>query len=148
MAAPSGFTSLGVIGYAPKGNYDPLATYNKYETVYYRGSTYYCKLTNVTGITPEEGVYWGLMASGSAYNYQNFTVNNATADTSQPGYSYAQSFTWNGVLTTDTLQIELVSGTYTDFYAVEGSTDAIKIYLETQPSIDITFRVYRHGGTL
>jgi hypothetical protein len=65
MAVPSGYTKLGVIGYAFKGTYNETTTYNKYHTVYYDGSTFVCLQDNVINQTPEnDGVYWHMLAKG------------------------------------------------------------------------------------
>lgn len=65
MAVPSGYTALGVVGYSFKGTYSSTTTYNKYNTVYYNGSTFVCIKDNTINQTPgDDGVYWHLLAEG------------------------------------------------------------------------------------
>ena len=65
MAAPSGYTALGVVGYTFKGTYSSTATYNRFNTVYYNGSTFVCIKDSTINQTPEDdGVYWHMMAKG------------------------------------------------------------------------------------
>lgn len=71
MAAPEGYTKLGNVGYADKGVYSADATYNKYNVVYYEGSTYVALKDNLHGVTPANGENWRYMAKG---------FNEASAD--------------------------------------------------------------------
>ena len=71
MAAPEGYTKLGNVGYADKGVYSVDATYNKYNAVYYEGSTYVALKDNLHGVTPSNGADWRYMAKG---------FNEASAD--------------------------------------------------------------------
>ena len=71
MAAPEGYTKLGNVGYADKGIYSADATYNKYNVVYYEGSTYVALKDNLHGVTPSNGENWRYMAKG---------FNEASAD--------------------------------------------------------------------
>lgn len=71
MAAPEGYTKLGNVGYADKGVYSADATYNKYNVVYYEGSTYVALKDNLHGVTPTNGENWRYMAKG---------FNEASAD--------------------------------------------------------------------
>lgn len=65
MAVPSGYTKIGVVGYTYLGTYSSTTTYNRFNTVYYNGSTYVCIKDNTVNQTPEnDGVYWHLMAEG------------------------------------------------------------------------------------
>lgn len=65
MAAPENYTELGLVGYTYKGAYRSTATYNKFNTAYYNGSTFVCIKDNTINQTPEnDGVYWALMAEG------------------------------------------------------------------------------------
>lgn len=65
MAAPSGYTALSVVGYTFKGTYSSTATYNRFNTVYYNGSTFVCIKDSTINQTPEDdGVNWHLMAEG------------------------------------------------------------------------------------
>lgn len=56
--------TLGTVGIADKGNYDPATTYVLGNSVYYGGSTWVAKKNNLTGITPEEGENWKYLARG------------------------------------------------------------------------------------
>lgn len=71
MAAPEGYTKLGNVGYADKEVYSADATYNKYNVVYYEGSTYVALKDNLHGVTPTNGENWRYMAKG---------FNEASAD--------------------------------------------------------------------
>lgn len=71
MAAPEGYTKLGNVGYADKEVYSADATYNKYNVVYYEGSTYVALKDNLHGVTPANGENWRYMAKG---------FNEASAD--------------------------------------------------------------------
>lgn len=71
MAVPEGYTKLGIVGYSDKGTYNASVTYNKYNTVYYNGSTYIALKDNLRGVTPADGVNWKYMAKG---------FNEASAD--------------------------------------------------------------------
>lgn len=65
MAVPSGYTAMGIIGYTFKGTYSSTVTYNRYNTVYYNGSSYVCIKDNTVNQTPEDdGVCWHLIAEG------------------------------------------------------------------------------------
>ena len=76
MEVPSGYTALGVVGYSFKGTYSSTTTYNKYNTVYYNGSTFVCIKDNTINQTPEDdGVCWSLMAEG----FDETTVNELKA---------------------------------------------------------------------
>ena len=64
MATPSGYIAVGVVGYTSKGDYDNYTTYNRYNTVTYKNSTWVCNQDGTTGIAPVEGNIWHLMAQG------------------------------------------------------------------------------------
>ena len=77
MAAPTGYTLLGIVGYSPKGDYDATETYNRYDTVYYNDSTYYAKHDNITGVTPVAGNDWGFVCQGTTHDMQGATSSTA-----------------------------------------------------------------------
>lgn len=54
-------TILGKVSLAPRGEYSPEATYTALDVVSYRGSSWLA-LKNVTGVMPEEGESWMLLA--------------------------------------------------------------------------------------
>lgn len=56
--------TLGTVGIADKGKYNPSATYIIGNSVYYGGSTWVAQKDNLTGITPEEGINWKYLARG------------------------------------------------------------------------------------
>ena len=64
MAAPEGYTELGLVGYADKGTYLPDVTYNRYMCVYYEGSTYVALKDGLVGVTPVDGEDWKYLAKG------------------------------------------------------------------------------------
>ena len=66
MAAPAGWIDLGAVGYTDKGNYNPTTTYNKFNVVKYKGSSWVCNLDNTIGKEPTEGIYWHTMMEGVA----------------------------------------------------------------------------------
>lgn len=65
MAVPEGYTKLGLVGYSFKGSYSGTATYNRYNCVNYSGSTYVALVDNLTGVTPETGANWAILANGA-----------------------------------------------------------------------------------
>ena len=66
MAVPAGWIDLGAVGYTDKGNYNPTTTYNKFNVVKYKGSSWVCNLDNTIGKEPTEGIYWHAMMEGVA----------------------------------------------------------------------------------
>ena len=77
MAAPQGYTALGLVGYTDKGTYLASATYNRYNVVLYNGSSYVAIKDGITGVTPSnDGVNWRLFANG-------FPENGITTDNFQ-----------------------------------------------------------------
>ena len=77
MAAPQGYTSLGLVGYTDKGTYSASATYNRYNVVLYNGSTYVALQDGLSGVTPSnDGSQWRLFANG-------FPDNGVTTDNFQ-----------------------------------------------------------------
>lgn len=66
MPVPAGYIRLGIIGYADKGDYDPLAVYHKNQVVHYDEKSYYCKVEGTTNKLPTNKNYWGVMAAGGA----------------------------------------------------------------------------------
>ena len=65
MAMPSGYTELGIVGYADKGTYSASATYNKPDVVYYNGSSYVALKDGMKGVTPSNnGKNWKYLARG------------------------------------------------------------------------------------
>lgn len=67
MAVPEGYTKLGRIGYADKGDYDTTMTYYDGDVVYYEGTTYVCASeAGCTAVTPQnDGTNWKYLARGS-----------------------------------------------------------------------------------
>lgn len=55
--------NIGRIGLRIRGDYNNTAEYEKLDVVYYGGSSYVAKFT-VTGIAPDNGEYWQLLALG------------------------------------------------------------------------------------
>ena len=146
MSAPTGYIALGVVGYSPKGAYDAAATYNKYNTVYYQGSTFYAKQDNITGITPVEGASWGLLAAGAAYVIRDLTADNPVADTSVSGYTWSQTFSWSGMTASATLYLSIISGSFDGIVAASGTTDSVTVYFDSEPSGSVGVRIQAFIG--
>ena len=58
--------SLGKIGIADGGVYNPEKTYNSMTFVFYNGSTWLAIRDNLKGVIPEEGMNWKYLARGFA----------------------------------------------------------------------------------
>lgn len=58
MAIPSGYSSLGLIGFTDKGDYDADTNYVQNDLCHNGGKIWKCKLDNTIGQTPAEGTYW------------------------------------------------------------------------------------------
>ena len=56
--------TLGTVGIADKGVYNPSTTYVIGNSVYYGGSTWVAQKDNLTGIIPQEGENWKYLARG------------------------------------------------------------------------------------
>ena len=70
-----------------------------------------------------------------ASRYRTLTVDNPISDSSQDGYEYSQTFTWDNVLATDNASMGIVTGYSTDnAYAVETKADAVKLYFDEDPT--------------
>ena len=97
MAAPEGYTKLGLIGYTDKGTYSASSTYNRYNVVLFEGSSYVALKDNLTGVEPaNDGTNWRIFAQGfniqnavTTDNFQatlqNYIANNGT--TNQAGFA-------------------------------------------------------------
>lgn len=97
MAAPEGYTRLGLIGYTDKGTYSASSTYNRYNVVLFEGSSYVALKDNLTGVEPaNDGTNWRIFAQGfniqnavTTDNFQgtlqNYIANNGT--TNQAGFA-------------------------------------------------------------
>ena len=66
MAVPEGYTALGRLGYADKGNYAAGTTYMTGDVVYHNGSSYVARKDNLKGVTPVNGNDWKYLARGFA----------------------------------------------------------------------------------
>ncbi len=55
-------TKLGRVSLVPRGSYDAAATYNRLDIVEYEGSSYLVLTDGVTGVTPEDGASYMLVA--------------------------------------------------------------------------------------
>ena len=66
MAVPEGYTALGRLGYADKGNYAAGTTYMTGDVVYHNGSSYVARKDNLKGVTPVDGNDWKYLARGFA----------------------------------------------------------------------------------
>lgn len=73
---------------------------------------------------------------------QDFTINNAVADTTEEGYTYSQTFTWTGIRSTDFLKVIILSGTFEGNVAVKGITDGVTVYFDDNPTQSVVVRVY------
>lgn len=60
----TGQTSLGKVGLVNKGDYSPDITYNQYEFVFYKGSTWLALNNGLLGVEPTEGENWKYLARG------------------------------------------------------------------------------------
>ena len=58
MAIPSGYSSLGLIGFTDKGDYNADTNYVQNDLCHNGGKIWKCKLDNTSGQTPAEGTYW------------------------------------------------------------------------------------------
>ena len=58
MAIPSGYSSLGLIGFTDKGDYNADTNYVQNDLCHNGGKIWKCKLDNTIGQTPAEGTYW------------------------------------------------------------------------------------------
>lgn len=62
---PTNYKKLGKTGFTTKGEYDSSTTYNRYDVVYHRGSSYIVVQDGVTGSEPsEDNTNYILMAKG------------------------------------------------------------------------------------
>lgn len=64
MAAPEGYTEIGLIGFTDKGDYSSTETYIKNDLVHKGNRVWKCIADNTTGITPAEGNSWELFVEG------------------------------------------------------------------------------------
>lgn len=58
MSAPTGYSSLGLIGFTDRGNYNPSYTYMKNDLCHSGGKMWKSKVDENTGNTPTEGSNW------------------------------------------------------------------------------------------
>lgn len=86
MAVPEGYTKLGLVGYSFKGSYSDTATYNRYNCVNYSGSTFVALADNLTGVTPEAGTNWAILANGAS-------IANITKSLTIPSTGWTSSAT-------------------------------------------------------
>lgn len=64
MAIPEGYTFLAKLGIAYKGDYSEAETYEKFNAVYYNGSTFIALVDNPDGPPIADGANWQYMAQG------------------------------------------------------------------------------------
>ena len=95
MVEPSGYTSLGLIGYTDRGTYSSAANYVKNDLVHYGGSIWRVLIDDTTNITPTEGANYTIFISDPTTNVSNrnlidnawFTVNQRSFVSGAPnGY--------------------------------------------------------------
>lgn len=101
--------------FTPVGAYDPTATYQRLNVVYYNDSSWLVKKT-VTGVTPVEGEYYQLMvdSNGGAavlYTQQSLTSSQRTQARVNIG-SYGNMFYQNEVVP---ISAWVADTTYTDY---------------------------------
>lgn len=60
MAAPAGYSSLGLVGFTDMGNYNAQLSYMKNDLTHSSGKLWRSKVDDNVGHTPEEGAYWTL----------------------------------------------------------------------------------------
>lgn len=65
MAAPEGYTELGLVGYSDRGSYSSTATYTKGNVVYYKGSTFVALVDGLINVAPtSDDTNWRYLAHG------------------------------------------------------------------------------------
>lgn len=75
MAIPEGYTFLAKLGIAYKGDYSEEETYEKFNAVYYNGSTFIALVDNPDGPPIADGANWQYMAQG----FLSQVISNLTA---------------------------------------------------------------------
>jgi len=65
MAAPTGYSSLGLIGFTDKGDYVAATTYVQNDLCHYNGKIWKSKVDDNTGHTPASGAYWDIWVDPS-----------------------------------------------------------------------------------
>ena len=109
-------TNLGRVSLVPRGRYDGAAVYNRLDIVEYEGSSYLVLADGVTGVTPQAGAVYMLVAE--------------KGDRGDTGAQGVQGETGNGITG---IQRTAGSGapgtrdTYTITYT-DGSTDTFQVY--------------------
>lgn len=93
MSVPIGYTKVGTIAYTDKGDWDPYATYNKYNVVAYENSSYVCQQDEVIGIPPTSSTtIWHMVARGFSITYDDVpTAGSSNVVKSGGIYSSLQS---------------------------------------------------------
>jgi len=87
MVEPSGYTSLGLIGYTDRGAYSGAANYVKNDLVHYGGSVWRVLIDDTTGITPTEGANYTIFISDPTTNISNRNlIDNAWFTVNQRGF--------------------------------------------------------------
>ena len=109
-------TNLGRVSLVPRGPYDPAEVYSRLDIVGYEGSSYLVLADGVTGVTPQAGAVYMLVAE--------------KGDRGDTGAQGVQGETGNGITG---IQRTAGSGapgtrdTYTITYT-DGSTDTFQVY--------------------
>ena len=116
-------TKLGRVSLAPKGEYDPSASYERLDIVSFDGSGYLV-LRPVQGVTPEDGQDYMLLAARGTDGTDGAPGRDGTDGTDgAPGSSIAsiERTDGNGAPgTTDTYTVTLTDGTTSTFQVYNG----------------------------
>ena len=75
---------IGKVSLTPRGAYDPAAAYTRLDVVQHDGCGYIVLTDNIQGVTPEDGVNYMLLASGTEID-DTLTVSGKAADAAAVG---------------------------------------------------------------
>lgn len=121
-------TILGKVSLAPRGEYSPEAAYTALDVVSYRGSSWLA-LKNVTGVMPEEGESWMLLAQKGDQGEQGIQgIQGIQGETGGPGPTGPQGASFT--------RLEKTAGTgapgtidmYTAYNSDDEEAGTIKVY--------------------
>jgi len=116
LVLPKGDTGQG---YTAKGVYSSGTTYNPYDTVYYNGQQYSCKLTNSNNSPYSGSTYWDLFAQGfttpsSWLNNLDYFVGDIVTQSGSTYYAIQNSYNKNPTVNSSYWLVLAAKGTTGD----------------------------------
>lgn len=63
MSAPTGYTAIGIVGFADQGGFEENKRYYRNQVVHYYGFPYVCIRDSVKGVSPTDVQCWRPMVA-------------------------------------------------------------------------------------